>query len=62
VIEIIANFKNVEYGIESFVTIHEKGFSVSLKDTDANEYICANKIFPEIMKNKAIETAKEWVA
>ena len=56
--KIITTFENVEDGIKTFVTVHELGFSVSLKDTDANEFLGESIVYPNvenaIVKAKAI--------
>lgn len=58
--EIIAKFKNTDYGIESYVTIGHLGFHVSLKDTDANKFVGLVVCYKE--KDKAISKAMEIVA
>jgi hypothetical protein len=53
----IATFANPELGIASLVTTAQKGFAVTLLDTDA-EMIVATKIFPLAMLVQAINYAK----
>jgi hypothetical protein len=53
-------FKNIEYGIESQVTPHLKGFAVTLLDTDAGEYI--NQVTIYKTESDAIAYAQKLVA
>jgi hypothetical protein len=53
----IATFANPELGIVSLVTTVQKGFAVTLLDTDA-EMIVATKIFPLAMLVQAVNYAK----
>ena len=53
----IATFANPELGITSLVTTTQKGFAVTLLDTDA-ELIVATKIFPLAMLVQAVNYAK----
>mgnify|MGYP003658451363 CR=1 FL=1 len=53
----IATFANPELGIASLVTTTQKGFAVTLLDTDA-ELIVATKIFPLAMLVQAVNYAK----
>ncbi len=58
--EIIAKFTNEEYGITSYAAKIEGGFSVALKDDDADEFVGIVLIFNE--KDSAIKKAKGLVA
>lgn len=53
------NYTNKETGMESIITNHEKGFSVSFRDTDSGEYLPYNKIFPVSMKKEAFTFARK---
>jgi len=55
--EIIKTFLNEEDGIKSYVTIHEKGFCVSVQDVDSGEYLDTHFIYQD--KNDAINKAME---
>lgn len=57
--KIIKVYKNKEYGIEAHVAKVERGFSVSLKDTDAGEFVGINHIFPK--EKDAHKKAKQIV-
>ena len=57
--KIIKVYKNKEYGIEAHVAKVDRGFSVSLKDTDAGEYVGINHIFPK--EKDAHKKAKQIV-
>lgn len=56
---IIKIYKNKKDGIESHVAKVEKGYSVSLKDTDADEFLGTSKIFPK--EKDAHKYAKEII-
>jgi hypothetical protein len=49
-IDIIKTFINVKDGLKTYVTKHERGFAVSLKDTDADEFAGITLIYPELKK------------
>ena len=54
----VATFTNPELGIASTVTTTQKGFAVTLLDTDA-EAIVGVYIYPTAMLAQAINKAKE---
>ena len=54
--KIIATFENVEDGIATFVTVHDLGFAVSLKDIDADEFFGESTVFLNV--ENAIKRAK----
>ena len=56
---IIAKFENLEDGVESYVSTGSFGFHVSLKDTDADEFVGTVICFKD--EAKAIAKAKEIV-
>lgn len=43
---IVAKIANAEYGIEAVVAKIAKGFSVALRDADADEYVGIARIYP----------------
>lgn len=55
---IVAKFENAADGIESLVAHIDRGYSVTVRDTDANECVPLHIIFPTleaaIAKAKAI--------
>jgi hypothetical protein len=53
-----ATFINVLYGISALVTKIQKGYAVTLIDTDA-EQIVATKIYPPAMYDQAVAYAKK---
>jgi hypothetical protein len=53
-------FTNTEYGVESQVTPHSKGFAVRLLDTDAGEYVDQVTIYKN--EDDAVSYAKKLVA
>jgi hypothetical protein len=53
-------FTNTEYGIESQVTPHSKGFAVALRDTDADAYLGEVRIYKT--EDDAITYAQKLVA
>jgi hypothetical protein len=54
-------FKNIEYGIEATIAPYYKGgFSVAIKDTDADQYLPMAKVFSTL--EAAIACAREAVA
>jgi hypothetical protein len=59
--KIIKTFANAEYGIEATIAPYYKGgFSVAVKDTDANEYLPFAKVF--LTMDAAIACAEKAVA
>lgn len=48
---ILKVFTNEADGIESQVVQIDKGYSVTLKDTDANQYVAAAIIYPFGLEN-----------
>jgi len=58
-VEILNTFANVEAGIESYVTYHDRGFAVSLKDVDSGEFMDIVNIYPKI--EDAVAYAKKIV-
>ena len=56
---IIAKFENIEDGVESYVSTGSFGFHVSLKDTDADEFVGTVICFKD--EAKAFAKAKEIV-
>ena len=57
--EYIAKFTNDEDGVESYVTEGHLGFHVSIKDTDADEYLGINICYKNV--DAAIAKAREIV-
>lgn len=57
---IVAKFENIEDGVESYVTIGAFGFHVSLKDTDADEFVGTSICYKD--KSRAIAKAAEIAA
>lgn len=59
--KIIKTFTNAEYGIAATIaSFHKGGFSVAIKDTNADEYFPVAKIFDTM--DKATEYAEKAVA
>jgi hypothetical protein len=54
--QILKILENKEYGIQAHVALIETGYSVSLKDVDANEFASIVKIF------KSEQAATEYAA
>ena len=51
---------NEEYGIEVYVAKITTGFSVAMKDTDADEFVGFIKVYPDY--ERALAYAKEIAA
>jgi hypothetical protein len=57
---IVETFKNIEDGVESYVTSGYFGFHVSLKDTDSGEFLGICLCYKD--KHKALSKAQEIVS
>lgn len=57
---VLHTFKNKEYGMIAYVNEHVKGFSVTLKDADADEFVPMAVIYSTV--DAAITSAKKAVA
>jgi hypothetical protein len=57
--EIVAKFENKEDGIESYVTVGHMGYHVTLKDTDAGEFVGVALCYSD--KDAALIKAKEII-
>jgi len=55
----LMSFENKEYGITSRITLISKGFSVTLFDDDAQQFVGVAFIYPDL--ERAISKAKEIV-
>ncbi len=57
-------FENRADGVAAYVTLYADGYHVSMKDTDADEFLPTAQIFPLSMgaegRVKAIALAKKW--
>lgn len=56
---ILATFENKEIGIAATVAKNDRGYYVSIKDTDVGEYIPFGIIYPDL--NRAIAEAQKAV-
>jgi hypothetical protein len=55
----VVKFNNSDGDLTSFVWVHVYGFSVTLRDNDADEFVSMAKLFKD--KDRAVDYAKRLV-